>query len=116
MGQHKSHRDELIKMGFDFERQPNIGGWNATGWNRIKSALLHYKHLYGHLRVSAKFIIPSEDDNDEGWPLETLGIKLGVIVKKIRLKSKGHYKSHKDELIEMGFDYGRQIASSKKMK
>ena len=62
---HKSHKDELIEIGFDFEKQPHGG---IIDWNRIKSTLLHYKYLYGHLKVPTKFIIPAQVTNEK-WPI-----------------------------------------------
>ena len=80
-----------------------VGEEGGADWERIRSALLHYKQLYGHLRVPQSFIIPEEDNDCEGWPINTWGTKLGITVSNIR--NNGQHKSHRDELLKMGFAF-----------
>ena len=44
-------------------------------FGRIKIAFVTYKHLFGDLLVQAKYVVPQDDD---AWPKETWGIKLGT--------------------------------------
>lgn len=87
-------------MGFDFSK---IRVQAKYGWERVRLALLHYKQLYGDTVVPTLYGIP-EDDNH--WPEDLWGMKLGTVVKEIR--SKGQYKDHKEELVEMGFDFRKR--------
>lgn len=44
-------------------------------FGRIKVAFQTYKQLFGDLLVQAKYVVPQ---NDDAWPRETWGIKLGT--------------------------------------
>ena len=63
-----------------------------------KAMLLKYKELNGHLMVPKSFIIPY---NDEKWPTEMWGKKLGNSVRNIRNRSS--FKSKRSDLESIGF-------------
>jgi hypothetical protein len=88
-------KEELISIGFDYSSQRI-----AHGFNVVRSALLRYQDDYGDMIVERSFIIPTDD---ETWPEETWGIKLGNAVHSIRT-GRG-YKDKREELISLGFDY-----------
>ena len=69
-------------------------------WNKIEKALQIYKSRHGDLLVPLKFVI---EGGDESWPEELWGIRLGSVV--IQIRSQNYYSAHKDDLMEMGFDY-----------
>ena len=69
----------------------------------MKIGLLRYKELNGDLLVPTAYCIPFEDDD---WPKQTWGLKLGRAVSLIR--GGRIYTSLRDELLSMGFDYKRQ--------
>jgi hypothetical protein len=87
---------------------------NVFGWDRIKTALLCYKQLHGHFKVPARFVVPEEGDDNtaEGWPKETHGMKLGKVVG--RIKYSDNYRSHRSDLIQMGFDNLRNTVPATK--
>lgn len=87
---YSDNRKELISIGFDF-----------SYYAVVKSALLRYKEMHGDILVSSKFIIPCDD---ESWPRETWGMKLGKSVSDIRRGDR--YPGQREELISIGFDYG----------
>ena len=60
---------ELLEMGFSFTYSSR-----EFGWERLKTAIVRYKEVYGDLRVPKKFVIPSDTDE---WPKITWGLKLG---------------------------------------
>jgi hypothetical protein len=96
---YKDKRQELINIGFDFNPQSN----GPYGYAATESALLRYKDMYGDMLVPYAFIIPYDDDS---WPQETWGMKLGQLVNSIR---SGHsYKDKRKELMSIGFDYSLQ--------
>jgi hypothetical protein len=92
-------------MGFDFE----VTFTNRCGWECVKAALAHYKTLHGHLLVPYLFVIPQ--DGGAGWPEGTHGLKLGLICRSIRVGLS--YRSHVEELQEMGFDMNPEGKHSK---
>ena len=93
---HNSQREELERIGFDYRPKKNI----LSRYCSMKSALLRYKELHGTMRVPATFIVPA---NDESWPEEAWGMKLGTMVTKIR--GGRIYNQQREELEGMGFDY-----------
>jgi hypothetical protein len=51
-------------------------------FTRIKSAFETYKRIHGDLLVQAKYVVPV---NDDAWPRETWGIKLGTYTQLVRV-------------------------------
>ena len=94
----KEKREELESLGFDFSNQSV-----AHGFNLIYMALCHYKALNGHVLVQSSFIVP---DKSIEWPEITWGLRLGMAVTNVR--SRNMYKSNRDELLKIGFDFNPQ--------
>ncbi len=67
-------------------------------------ALLRYKELHGHMRVTRSFVVPWSRD----WPEELWGLRLGNLVDMIR-RGRSH-KDKKKELEAAGFDFAKQAA------
>jgi hypothetical protein len=95
---YKQYRLELEEMGFDYDPQLILYGWDL-----VERALQAYKERVGHLCVPRKFAIPN---NDASWPKELWGMKLGNAVSHIR--NDNHYEERRKELEAMGFDYSSQ--------
>jgi hypothetical protein len=87
----RDKREDLIDKGFEFEN-------NEDNYNLKRRMLLRYKELYGHVRIPYSFIIPT---NDDSWPKEMWGYKLGAAVKGIR--SGLAHKDKRKDLISIGF-------------
>lgn len=51
-------------------------------FTRIKAAFETYKRIHGDLLVQAKYVVPV---NDDAWPRETWGIKLGTYTQLVRV-------------------------------
>eukprot|EP00596_Hydrurales_sp_CCMP1899_P011028 CAMPEP_0119041934 /NCGR_PEP_ID=MMETSP1177-20130426/14218_1 /TAXON_ID=2985 /ORGANISM="Ochromonas sp, Strain CCMP1899" /LENGTH=128 /DNA_ID=CAMNT_0007008365 /DNA_START=259 /DNA_END=645 /DNA_ORIENTATION=+ len=92
-GAYKDHKEDLIQIGFDFEKQDD--------WLFVKNALLSYSNMHGSFQVPTSYRFPLKSDAlvEELW-----GYPIGKTVTGIR-KSKKYEKYH-DELVAMGF-YGR---------
>jgi hypothetical protein len=72
--------------------------------NRLKlSALKVYKDIHGHVRVPARFVVPTDDAR---WPIEMHGMKLGFSVTELRRRKMSHSQNVLDALAELGFDWG----------
>jgi hypothetical protein len=70
----------------------------AVPFPLLKAAILKYKEIYGHMVISAPFIVPCIDP----WPDEMWGIKLGALSKRIRSKGgEGGYREHRAELVRI---------------
>jgi hypothetical protein len=69
--------------------------------------------MYGNLNTPKHFVVPSTDDDDttSDWPIETRGLKLGVILNNIR--NNGSFADHHDELIEMGVNFDSRKVSNR---
>lgn len=89
-------REELINIGFDYKTP-------RKECRNMKIGLLRYKEIHGDLLVPTAYCIPVDDDQ---WPRQTWGLKLGRAVSLIR--GGRIYVSLRDELLSMGFDYKRQ--------
>ena len=92
-----NNREDLLSIGFEYSRK--IGGFNLA-----KAILLHYKEIYGDLLVPLSFVVPK---NDESWPDDSWGSKLGSIVNSIRL-GRSHTNYYED-LLSIGFDFRLNI-------
>ena len=95
---YSKHRQELLAMGFEYDPQLIL-----YGWPKVKMALLAYENWYRGLLVPQKFIIPI---SSLMWEPDLWEMKLGAVVKRIR--NRGDHNDHKQELLEMGFDYSSQ--------
>jgi hypothetical protein len=67
-------RKDLTELGFIFESQLKYR------YGFVKSLLIRYKQINSHMLVPAIFVIPLDDQN---WPQEMWGTKLGFIVHNI---------------------------------
>ena len=92
-------RDELQMIGFDFTAQSR----GPYGYESVKIALLKHQELYGDMLVKTKFNVPDEDDE---WPCDLWGMKLGQLVSSIRRGKSYAYK--RDDLESIGFDFNCQ--------
>jgi hypothetical protein len=90
-GAYKDHKDDLIQIGFDFEKQDD--------WLFVKNALMSYKSIHGHFQVPTTFRFPLKD---AALVDDLLGYSLGKTVSGIRTGKK--YEKYHDELRDMGFD------------
>jgi hypothetical protein len=92
-----SKREDFISIGFAYESQIR------ERYDLIRLSLSKYQEIYGDMLVPQKFVIPNENDS---WPKEAWGMKLGTIVNSIR--SGLNYDSKKDDLVSIGFSYGKK--------
>ena len=91
-GSLKDHKEELIRIGFDYNRQKKIFGYDL-----VKQALLRYKEINGNLKVPYSFVINNSYDI---YPERTLGMNLGGAVKAIRCGTR--YRNKREDLISIG--------------
>lgn len=98
---HKDHRAELESIGFDYNPQREVYGYDL-----VKAALLLYKDIYGNMEVPVAFVTPTDEHS---WPELTWGMPLGAIANQIRCGSL--LREVRNELASNGFDYGsRKLA------
>ena len=95
-GGFSEHKDRLIALGVDF----NVKEINVVGFDVIHSALKVYKEIHGNLKMKTSFVVP---ENDERYPKETHGLKLGSRVRNIRYH--GAYPEHREQLEALGFHF-----------
>ena len=97
---HKSHRQELESLGFDFTVR------NTSTWEQTYAALQRYKDLHvspdsqDNWSIPFKFVVPP---NTTSWPQSMWGMKLGWTASEIRIGATR--KSHRNELESLGFDF-----------
>ena len=87
-------KEDLLSIGFCFDAL-------QARYDILKRSLIRYKELYGDMLVPKTFEVP-RDDNE--WPSELWGMKLGIAVRNIR-SVKGSYADKKEELMSLGFVY-----------
>ena len=95
-GAFREHKDRLVALGVDF----NVDKLNVVGFDVTYSALKVYKDIHGDLLVPQKFVVP---ENDDQYPKEAHGLKLGRRVESIR--NQGTYVEHREQLEALGFVY-----------
>lgn len=85
------YKSLLIDIGFIYEPMKSVE------FHRIYSALERYKTVYGNVQVPNNYVIMEQNKlfDEELW-----GIKLGRIVKGIRLS--GHYAEYRSYLAQLG--------------
>jgi hypothetical protein len=98
-GQYSKYKEDLIALEFDFSRQYQGHGWVAT-----KLALETYMSINSNLQVPFIFKVPH---SSRDWSKVTWGIPLGSSVRNIRRNLS--YVEHRDELIQIGFDFSKII-------
>ena len=103
-GRHSEHREELKRMGIDFQIQKKSHSFDV-----LKTALLTHKDLYGTMHMRKNFTVPECDK----WPEETWGMLLGRVVQDIRGGRLHKYKH--EELIEVGFPLIDPLQSSEEV-
>jgi hypothetical protein len=92
----QSYLDALEALGFD---------WGVSideHWIKNLLAVATYEAIYGHMRVPESFVVPVDD---ELWPEETHGIKLGHVVQHFRLRKGSLSQNQIDALAFFGFDW-----------
>jgi hypothetical protein len=99
----KDKREDLESIGFNFDPQKLLYGYEAT-----RAALLKYKDLKGDMLVPKRFVVPA---NDITWPKETWGMKLGISVNKIR--GENSWKDKRENLESIGFAFNAQSTGPK---
>jgi hypothetical protein len=91
---HKDKREEFESIGFLFEIHTNP---LAHGWDLIKLAFETFKALNSDRLMNQLFLVPTEDAQ---WPSDTWGMRLGLIVKNIKVINT--YAVHREDVIAMG--------------
>jgi hypothetical protein len=93
--------DKLQSIGFELDGKAAA---NDAKFALVYRALAAYKQLYGNLLVPQPFVIPSQN---EDWPQETWGLRLGARVNAIR--SQGTFVKTNPErtkiLTDLGFEW-----------
>ena len=87
---------ELAKLGFNFSDQRK-----PFSWETVKSVLIRYKELNNQsVAVPYSFVVPTGSSQ---WPQVAWGMKLGCLMKDVRLKTSHNLrKDHREELEEIG--------------
>jgi hypothetical protein len=88
--------DALDELGFE---------WKASldeNWKKNVLALTRYKEIHGHVRVPQSFIVPTDDQR---WPIEMHGMKLGTVVKYIRQRRASLSDNQVNALETLGFEW-----------
>jgi len=97
----QEHKEELLLIGFQYNQSEN-------DFEYVRESFLKYKEIYGTLIIPQSFAIRF---NDERFPEQMRGKSLGGLAVHIRYN--GHYKDFKEELLAIGFDYGKQPKKSR---
>jgi len=99
------HKPELLALGFDYDKFRRT--YSTFSWENVYVALQIFKQTHGHLAIQQNYVIHNPDYQ---YPQECWGMKLGITVKAIRNRTS--YVAHEQELLALGFDYGRQKAQT----
>ncbi len=84
--------DTLVELGLDMTKDKPF-----HDFERVYTALVFYKEIYGNLDVPFSYVVP---ENDNRFPPKAHGFKLGCAVKNIK---KHHtFKEHKERLTALG--------------
>jgi hypothetical protein len=92
------HWEQLRSLGFTQSTSAVV-----YTWEQVLGALRLYAEKKGDLRIPQKFVVPR---NSSCWSDDLGGMRLGEIVYRIR--NKGLYVEHREELEAIGFDYSTQ--------
>lgn len=105
----EDRRQQLNDLGFSWA-ETGRSSYSNKRFDLIYSALAKYKELNGDL------LVPQVPENDDSWPEETWGLKLGARTNAIR--AQGTFVANSPErramLDELGFNWEIQSSSKKK--
>jgi hypothetical protein len=91
------HQDEdLWNLGFEFFPSEGV---LKTSDDVMQIAMKTYMKLNSNLRVKTNFVVPDEDNS---WPMETWGFKLGAAINK--LKRSKNFEEVKLNLLNSGIN------------
>jgi hypothetical protein len=79
-----------------------VAATGETLFDFRKRALVHYRTLFGDMRIPQSFVVPPSEE----WGEEFWGLKLGRVVDLIR--NNGGHEDKRDELLAAGFIYDKQ--------
>lgn len=103
-GYFENYHQDLYTLGFEFF--PSEGSLKNSH-EIMKLALAKYVEKYSSTEIKTYFQVP---DNDDSWPMETWGYKLGSIIDKVRKSDK--FTAIQEELIELGINLAPAAAQS----
>jgi hypothetical protein len=95
--------DALDELGFE---------WKASldeKWEKNLLALTRYKEIHGHVRVPQSFVVPTDDQR---WPIEMHGMKLGIVVKYNRQRRASLSENQLNALETLGFEWKLSLDSN----
>jgi hypothetical protein len=97
----KTKKEELQSLGFNYARR------ETCNYDQFRSALLHFKGLYGDMNVPKKYVLPTSNVNQCE---DMCSLNLGCVVSRVRSGQK--FNEHSKDLELLGFDFNTQIKHS----
>lgn len=79
---------KLSELGIEMNKKSDRASYTKKRFDMVYDALVIYKKLHGDLLVPQAFFVPSENNV---WPEELWGLKLGVRVSAIRCQGNNTY-------------------------
>jgi hypothetical protein len=95
-GAYPDQDEDLWNLGFEFFPSEGV---LKTSDEVMQIAMKTYMKLNSNLRVKTNFIVPDEDNS---WPMETWGFKLGAVINK--LKRSKNFDEVKLNLLNSGIN------------
>ena len=97
----RTKKEELQRIGFNYSRR------GTCTYDQFKSALMHFKCLYGDMNVPKKYILPTSNVN---LCQDMDSLNLGCLVSRVR---SGHkFNDHSKDLGCLGFNFTTQVKHS----
>ena len=93
---YEDHKEELLAMGFDFNKQKG-------DVSVLMEALLAYKHIFGNWNIPRSFMILQDDKRFPESVRRNEKYNLGRILQKIRCLD--NYTRLRKEFLEMGIEF-----------
>lgn len=95
-GAYADQAEDLWNLGFEFFPSEGV---LKTSDDVMQIAMRTYLALNSNLRVKTNFIVPDEDNS---WPMETWGFKLGAVINK--MKRSKNFDEVKLKLLDSGIN------------
>jgi hypothetical protein len=108
MGTHSDLNDYIRLHDYCRHHSRHVTAMKSN-WTANFLALKTYRDIHGNMLIPRRFVVPTDDQR---WPIETHGMKLGLIVNNLRRRIADLSKNQLNALETLGFQWGKYYENS----
>jgi hypothetical protein len=112
MGTHSDLNDYIRLYDYCRHHSRHVTAMKSN-WTTKLLALKTYRDIHGDMLIPQRFVVPTDDQR---WPIETHGMKLGTVVNNLRQRKTSLSQNQLDALDELGFEWNVSVDENWKKK